>query len=56
MQVIRRNMDLKNNVDISQEKIKITLLWIYEFKFTNAKIVEILLDLDGRHVRPFLKK
>lgn len=56
MQVIRRNKGLKNNVDISQEKISITLLWIYEFKFTNAKLIEILLGIDGRHARPFLKK
>lgn len=56
MQVIKRSKDLKSNIDISQEKIKITLLWIYEFKFTNAKIVEVLLGIDGRHARPFLKK
>lgn len=55
MQVIRRDKSLKYNVEIAQEKIKITLLWIYEFKFTNAKIVEILLGIDGRHARPFLK-
>ncbi|MDO7359574.1 replication-relaxation family protein [Acinetobacter baumannii] len=55
MKVIKRNKDLKYNIDIAQEKIKITLLWIYEFKFTNTKVVEILLGIDGRHARTFIK-
>lgn len=55
MKVIKRNKDLKYNVEIAQEKIKITLLWIYEFKFTNAKVVEHLLKIDGRHARAFIK-
>ncbi|MDR8345765.1 hypothetical protein FPK41_22760, partial [Acinetobacter baumannii] len=55
MKVIKRNKELKYNIDIAQEKIKITLLWIYEFKFTNTKVVEILLGIDGRHARTFIK-
>lgn len=56
MRVIKRNKELKYNIDIAQEKIKIALLWVYEFKFTDSKVVEVLLGIDGRHARPFLKK
>lgn len=56
MEIIKRNKGLTNNIESSQEKIKIVLSWIREFKFTNIKIIEILLGLDSGNVRTLIKK